>query len=141
MTCLSSGCGPRSAQDYVCQKIPIEIRRGEPITIEISFLSGSGANDIGIRCSPDVWSALTNGAGSGVTVRLKSSSKKSTEVRAVDPGGGWGLCYLIPNGHYLFEIAGDYHAKASVEITFSNAPPGAPPVEIFVCRSVADGGP
>src|SRR5436305_2013031 len=119
---LSSGCGPKSPeQQYVRQKIPIQVRRGEPITVEIS-LSGNGPNDVGIQCTSEIWSALTNGTES-ITVRLKSSSKKNTEVYAVNPGGSAaGFLYLVPNGHYLFEIIGEYNAKASVEITFPNAP-------------------
>jgi hypothetical protein len=37
---------------YIHQEIPIEIEVGKSITVEIR-LSGSAANDVGIRCSPE----------------------------------------------------------------------------------------
>jgi hypothetical protein len=141
LMCIFSSCGPQpSGEQYVRQKIPIEIQSGKTVSIEFN-LSGNGPNDVGIRCKPEVWNVLTNGAKT-IIVRLKSSDNKNTEVSAVNPGGNAaGFLYLIPDVHYLFEIAGEYHAKASVEITFPNAPSGVTPAEIIVCKTPADTGP
>jgi len=137
-----TSCGPQPPEvQFVRQKIPIEIQNGTPATIEISSLSGNGVNDVGIRCSPEVWNALTNGTKT-IAVRLKSSDKPKTEIGGVDPASS-GTAFLgyIPNVHYLFYISGEYHTKASVEITFPNAPPGTTHAEIIVCKTPADTGP
>ena len=142
LACVSTSCASLSpGEGYVRQKIPIEIQSGKPVTIEISSLSGNGVNDIGIRCSPEVWNALTNGT-KAITVRLKSSNKPDTNIGGVDPNSG-GTAFLgyIPNVHYLFYIGGRYRAKASVEITFANAPARVIPAEIIVCKTPADTGP
>ena len=128
-------------QQFVRQKIPVEIQKGKPFTIEIHSLSGNGVNDVGIRCSSDVWNTLTNGT-KAVEVRLKSSNDPSTQIGGVDPASS-GTAFLgyIPNVHYLFYISGQYRAKASVEITFLNAPEGTTTAEIIVCKTPADTGP
>ena len=141
MASISLSCGPQTPdKKYVRQKIPIEIQGANPVTFEIRSLSGNGPNDVGIRCRSDVWNALTNGTKS-ITVRIKSSDKGNTEIYAVNPGGSAaGFLYLIPDVHYLFKIAGEYHAKASVEIIFLNTPVGVTPAEIIVCKTPADTG-
>jgi hypothetical protein len=125
---------------FVRQRIPVEVQRGKPITIEIHSLSGNGVNDVGIRCAPEVWNALTNGIGS-IGVHLKSSNKPGTKIGGVDPGSG-GTAFLgyVPNAHYLFYISGKYRAKASVEITFPNAPAEAARAEIIICKTPSDTG-
>jgi len=130
-----------SEVQFVHQKIPIDIQSGKPVTIEISSLSGNGVNDVGIQCAPEVWNALTNGKKT-VEVQLKSSDKPKTEIGGIDPASS-GTAFLgyITNVHYLFYISGEYHAKASVEITFPNAPPGTTHTEIIVCKTPADTGP
>jgi hypothetical protein len=86
--CILSSCAPQTPEEqFVRQKIPVEIQSGKLVTIEIHHLSGNGWNDIGIRCSPEVWNALTNGANN-ITVQLKSSNKKTTEINGVNPGSG-----------------------------------------------------
>jgi hypothetical protein len=126
-------------EQYVRQKIPIEIQSGKAVTVEI-HLSYSGVNDVGIRCSPEVWNALTNGT-QAITVRLKSSNKKGTDIYGVHPGGGGaGFLHLISDVHYLFEIYGGNYAKASVEITFPNTPPGVTHAEIIVGKTPEDTG-
>ena len=136
-----SSCGPMSPeQQYVSQKISVEIQRGKPLTIEIDSLSGNGVNDVGIRCSSEVWNALTKGT-KAIEVHLKPSNKPSTKIGGINPGSG-GTAFLgyIPNVHYLFYISGEYHGNASVDITFPNAPEGATSAEIIVCKTPADTG-
>lgn len=142
LACIFSSCASQlSGERFVSQKIPIEIQSGKAVTIEIHALSGNGPNDVGIRCSPEVWNALTNSTKT-ITVRLISSDKKSARIYGVHPGGtAAGFLYLIPDVHYLFEIDGEYHAKASVEITFPNAPTEPTRAEIIVCKTPADTGP
>jgi hypothetical protein len=138
LVCIVSSCAPQpSSERFVRQKIPIEIQSGKPVTVEIHSLSGNGENDVGIRCSPDVWNALTNGTKS-ITVRLKSSDKKGTQIGGISPGSG--RRWPIESFHYLFYIGGEYHAKASVEITFPNAPAEATRAEIIVDKTPADTG-
>jgi hypothetical protein len=141
LSCMVSSCVSQSpGERFVRQKIPIKIESGKPVTIEI-ILSGNGPNDVGIRCSPEVWNALTNGTKT-ITARLKSSDIKGAEIYGVHPGGSAaGFLYLISDVRYLFEIYGAYHAKASVEITFPNTPTEATHVEIIVCKTPADTGP
>jgi hypothetical protein len=124
-------------QQFVRQKIPVEIERGKPLTIQICSLSGNGANDVAIRCPPDVWNAVTN-AEKVIHVRLRSSSKPGTEIGGVDPGGAWGFIPYVSNAHYLFYIGGTHRAKASVEIVFPNAPPGTTRAEILVGKTPID---
>ena len=141
LVCIGSSCAPQPPDvQFVRQKIPIVIQSGKPVTFTIGHLSGNGENDIGIRCSPEIWGALTNGT-KAVTVRLLSSNKPDTIIGGVDPraGGGAFLGY-IPNVHYLFYIGGRYRAKASVEVTFPNAPAGGTPAEIIVGKTPADTG-
>jgi hypothetical protein len=122
---------------YIHQKFPIEIEGGKAITVEIR-LSGSAANDVGIRCSPETWHALTNSA-KAIDVTLKSSSKTRTHIYGADVkfGGAYFLGY-VTNVHYLFEISGERHAKASVEIKFPTAPPGVTHAEIIVGKTPED---
>jgi hypothetical protein len=123
---------------YIRQSIPVEIESGKPITIQIQSLSGNGANDIGIRCSPEVWKVLGKNV-EAVTVRLKSSDTPNTEIGGIGPrrGGGAFLGY-IPNVNYLFYISGEHGAKASVEITFPDAPPGKSNADIIVGKTPID---
>ena len=57
----------------------------------------------------------------------------------VEDGGSnpAGLMSVVPNGHYLFAIAGKPHAKVVVEITFPGGPSEPTPVEIIVTESAA----
>jgi len=127
-----------AGEEYVSQTIPIEIQSGKAVNVEI-HVSNNGPNDVGIRCSPEVWNALTNGTKT-ITVQLKSSSGKDTNIYGVHPGGtAAGLLYVIPHVYYLFEIYGGY-ANAIVEITFPNAPEGITHTEIIVDKTPADTG-
>jgi len=142
LLCILSSCAPQPPdKQFVRQAIPVEIQSGKTVTIEIHHLSGNGANDVGIRCSPEVWNVLTNGT-KNITVRLKSSDKNKTEIYGVSPGSGdpYFLGY-VPNVHYLFLIGGEYHANATVEITFPNAPAEVTHAEIIVGKPPADSGP
>jgi hypothetical protein len=124
----------------VRQKIPTEIQSEKTVGIHISV---SALNDVGIRCSPEVWDALTNGT-KNIVVRLVSSNKEGTVIGGVGIGsnGTTGFCgRYIPDCHYLFYIQGDYRAKALVEITFPSAPPGITHADIIVCKSTSDFGP
>ena len=140
VTILSS-CGPKQkGEQYVRQRIPIQFQRGKLVTIEISSLSGNGVNDVGIRCSSDVWNMMTN-SPKKIEVRLKSSSKQNTKISGVDPASS-GTAFLgyVQDVHYLFYVSGEYHAKASVEIIFPNVPEGTTNAEIIVCKTPADTG-
>jgi len=122
---------------FVRQKIPIEILSGKPITIEIHSLSGNEMNNIGIRCPQEVWNVLSNGT-KPIAVQLKSSNNSGTELGEMNPGWQGTFLDLIPNVHYLFAIFGRHGAKASVEITFPNAPPGVTKADIIVGKTAID---
>lgn len=140
LVCICSSCASQPPDvQFVRQRIPVEIQSGKPVTIEIRSLSGNGVNDVGIRCSPEVWNALTNGT-KAIEVQLKSSNKPNTEIGRVDPGGGSAFLGYITNAHYLFYVSGRYRAKASVEITFANAPAKPIRAEILVGKTPADTG-
>jgi hypothetical protein len=127
-------------QQFVRQKIPIEIQQGKPIIIEIHSLSGNGVNDVGIRCSAELWKAIIPGARD-MKVRLKSSSKPGVEVGGISLGGG-ATAFLdyIPDFHNLFYVAGPSRSKAQVEITFMCAPAGISKAEILIGQTPADTG-
>jgi hypothetical protein len=135
LACIVSSCAAQPpGEEFVHQKIPIEIQSGKTVTVEI-HLSYNGPDDVGIRCPPEVWNALTNGTR-GITARLKSSDDKNTKIYGVNPGGAGGyFLNRIPNVYYLFEIHGGNKAKASVEITFPNAPAGITHAEIIVGKT------
>ena len=71
-----------------------------------------------------------------ITVVLKFPSRKATGICGISPGhaGPWPL----ESFHYLFGIYGERHSKATVEITFPNAPPGTTHAEIIVCKTPID---
>ncbi len=46
----------------------------------------------------------------------------------------WG----IESFHYLFQIYGERHANAALEVTFRNAPPGTTRVDIIVEKTPID---
>ena len=124
-------------EQFVRQKIPVEIQTGRTVTVEIKSLSGNGNNDIAILCSPELWNSLTNGT-KNITVRLKNSSSSDTSIEAVDPGHGGIFLGYLTNVYYLFKIGGPRHAKATVEITFPNGPDKPTPAEIIVGKTVID---
>jgi len=130
-----------SPEQYaVRQKIPVQIEANKPVTVEISSLSGNGVNEVGIQCSPEIWNSLTNET-KNISVRLVSSSKPGTQIGGVALGSGFGFFLgYVTNAHYLFYIGGKYHAKASVEIVFSNAPPGVTRADILIGKTPADTG-
>jgi hypothetical protein len=121
-------------EQYVRQIIPIEIVSVRPVVVEI-VLSGNGENEVGIRCSPQVWAALASDPNK-ITIRLKSSDKEGTRINGFGPGSG--KRWPVESFDYLFRISGAYHARASVEITFANAPPGTTHAEIIVCKTPPD---
>jgi hypothetical protein len=136
--CAFSSCGPEPPEvQFVRDKIPIEIQRGKPLPIKIPSLSGNGANDVGIRCSPEVWNVLTNGARV-MEVRLLSSSDPNTAIGGIDPGTGGTFLGYIPNVHFLFHISGERHGKALVEINFPTAPLEKTRAEIIVGKTPID---
>ena len=139
MVCTLSSCGQQSPDErFVREKIPIEIQKGKVVAFDIQTLSGAGVNDVGVRCSPDVWKVLTNDIRH-ITVRLKSSDKKSTVIGGINPeGGGTAFLGYLPDVHYLFYISGERQAKAAVEIDFPNAPTKIVRAEIIVCKTPAD---
>jgi hypothetical protein len=139
LVCVFSSCGPQPPDvQFVLQKIPVEIQRGKPLTIEIHSLSGNGVNCVGIRCSPEVWSMLTNSPQS-IEVRLKSSNEPRTQIGGVDPSShATGFLEYLTNVHYLFYVQGEHRAKASVEIIFPNAPEETTSAEIIVGKTPID---
>ncbi len=135
LPCIFTSCASqRPGERFVLQRIPIEIQPGKSVEVHMRT---TGANQVGIRCSPDVWNTLTNSSES-ITVQLISSNKKGTRIGGVSPGAG--RQWPIESFYYLFNISGAYRAKASVEITFRNAAPGVTHAEIIVCKDPADFG-
>jgi hypothetical protein len=138
MACVLSSCMAQTPDvQFVRQKIPIEIQSGRPVAVKIGSLSGNGWNEVGIRCSADVWKTLMDGKGN-VTVRLTYSSKEGTKIINVSPGGH--KLWPVDSFYYLFSIGGEYRADAMVEITFPNAPAGVTHAEIIVFKTPADTG-
>jgi len=141
LVCTILSCSPHASNEqYVSQKIPIQLQGTNPVAFEIHSLSGSGAQDVGIRCSTEDWSTLTNSARK-ITVRLKSSDKKGTEIYGGPLHSAPGPLGYMPDVHYLFDVVGQYNAKALVEITFPNALRETTFAQIIVCKTPADGGP
>ena len=136
--CLFSSCTMTTDQQFVREKIPVDIQRGTPITIKISSLSGNGWNDVGIRCSADTWETLARDSRD-ITVQLMSSNKDGTRIINVSPGGG--KLWPVDSYYYLFAIGGQYGASASVQITFPSAPEGTTHAEVLVLNTPADTGP
>jgi hypothetical protein len=135
LACIFASCASQpSGERFVLQKIPIEIQSGKGIEVQMRT---TGGNEVGIRCSPEAWNTLTNSAQS-VTARLISSNKKGTFIYDIRPGAG--KMWPIESFHYLFQIYGEYRAKALVEITFGNVAPGVTHVELIVCKHPADFG-
>jgi hypothetical protein len=134
---LSLGCKELGDARFIRQQIPIEIQSGKPVTIEIRSLSGNGWNEVGIRCTPDVWQKLD--AKNNFAVRLISSDEKGTEVSYVSPSDDYKL-WPVESFYYLFSIDGKYRADASVEITFKSAPEGVTHAEILVLKTPSDTG-
>jgi hypothetical protein len=128
----------RHDDPFIHQEIPVMIQNGKSTTIKIGPLSGSSPNDVGVRCSNEVWKMLTKGSNS-VSVLLKSSDKKGTMIGGVDPSSS-GTSFLghVPNAHYLFYIRGERDATAVVEISFRNEIPQPFSVKIVVCKTPAE---
>lgn len=124
-------------EQFIRQKIPVQIQNGRTLTIEITSLSGNGWNDIGIRCSPTFWNVLTNST-TNITARVTNSSKPDTSIGEVTPDHGGAFFYCLTNVHYLFGVGGRRHSKATVEITFPNGPANPTPAEIIVGYTPAD---
>ena len=141
LACTILSCSRHASNEqYVSQKIPIRLQGANPVTFEIHSLSGNGAQDVGIRCSTEVWGALTNSARR-ITVRLKSSDRKGTEIYGGPSYSAPGPLGYMPDVHYLFDIVGQNHAKALVEVTFPNALLETTTAQIIICKTPADGGP
>jgi hypothetical protein len=126
---LCTNCCSRSGSELFHQKIPIEIQGGNAVDLNMRGLVGE--HMVGITCSPDVWTALTN-YQKGITVRLKSSDKKTAEVFAFEPGLKRTSCDEIIGAHYLFAVSaiGD----AVVEISFPKMPVNAS-ADIIICKT------
>lgn len=134
---LSCASQPPGESFFVRQKIPIDIQRGKPVTIEIRTSSPSGESEVGLRCSPEVWNALTNGTHD-ITVQLISSNKNGIRIASIPPGHD-AQC-PIKSFHDLFYAYGMYQffPRATVQITFPSAPSGVTHAEMFVCRTPRD---
>ena len=133
VACIFASCASQPSGDrFVLQRIPIEIQSGKSVEVQMRT---TGGNEVGIRCSPEAWNTLTNSAES-VTVQLISSNKKGTFIHGIGPGSG--KKWPIESFYYLFQIHGECGAKALVEITFRNAPPGVTHAELIVCKHPAD---
>jgi len=134
--CFVISCAPKSSDaQFVKQKVPVEIQSDKPVTVEIDPLSGSDRNEVGIRCSPEVWNVL-NSRTKQVEVRLKSSSVTGVEITNVSPSAG--AMWPIKAFYHLFTIYGPRGSKATVEITFPNAPAGMTAAEILVLKTPED---
>src|SRR5580658_3138827 len=96
----------RSGEQFIRQKIPIEIQEGQPVIVEIHSLSGD-PNAIGIRCPIEIWTALTNSAKT-ITAHIKASSKPGTQIGWINNASdGTSFIGYIPNTHYLFYVFGE----------------------------------
>src|SRR5437879_5165517 len=110
-------------ENLIRQKIPIEIQSGKPITIVICKSSSGGASEVGIRCSPEVWNVLTNST-QRISIQLVSSRWKGVTIDRSSLG--YEPASPIQSFHDLFYLRGNYQlfSRATVQITFPNAPPG-----------------
>jgi hypothetical protein len=132
-----SSCKAAPDTHYVREEIPIEIRGGKPVFIKIHSLSGNGRNEVGIRCSPEDWEALMS-QESTLGVRLVSASKKDTRISNISPGDH--KLWPIDSFYYLFSIAGEYRATASIEISFPGKLENIPRAKIVVLKTPSDTG-
>jgi hypothetical protein len=66
---------------------------------------------------------------------------KGTAAYGGPPYSAPGPLGYMPDVHYLFDVVGEYHANALVEVTFPNALREITPAEIIVSKTPADGGP
>jgi hypothetical protein len=131
-------CRPMTPDEqFIRQKIPVQVQNGRTVTIDIDSLSGNGGNDVGIRCPPELWNLLTNSTKS-ITARLRDSSRPDTSIDGVNPDHGGAFFGYLTNVHYLFVIGGRHHSKATVEISFPNGPEKETPAEIIVGKTPAD---
>jgi hypothetical protein len=135
--CALFACRMTQDEQYIRETIPIEIQLGVPVIIKLGSLSGNGWNEVGIRCSPEIWEAISAGPGN-FSVRLISSDKDGTSISNALPGGH-GL-WPVDAFYYLFSIGGHYHATSVVEMVFRNAPAGTTKAEIIVLKTPADTG-
>jgi len=132
-----ASCKMSPDEQYVSEKVPIEIDQDKPVVVEIRSLSGNGWNDVGIRCSPEIWDALS-AAGGNVSVRLVSSGQGATKLIDVSPGGH--KLWPINSFYYLFAIDGRRGTSAKVEIAFPASRLRATHVEFLVLKTPADTG-
>jgi hypothetical protein len=141
LACLLLSCSKQIAgEGYVREKIPIQIQAGKTVTVTFT-LSGNGPNDVGIKCTPELWGILFD-SKKAIEVQLSSSEKPDTTIYGVNPGGSpAGPLRLVPHAYFLFEIAGQRDTSATVNITFPNAPQSAVSAEIVVGMTPADTGP
>jgi hypothetical protein len=137
LVCAFSACRMTPEEQFVRQSIPVQIQNGRTLTFEIKSLSGNGSNDVGIRCSPEVWKMLTNSTKE-ISVRLKASSKPDTRFDWVKPDQGGAFFGHLTNVHYIFMIGGRHRCKATMEITFPNGPEKATRAEIIIGQTPAD---
>src|SRR5215468_11637313 len=84
LICAFPACRKTPEEQFVRQSIPVQIQNGRTLTFEIKSLSGNGANDVGIRCSPELWKMLTNSTKE-ISVRLQASSEPDTRFDWVKP--------------------------------------------------------
>jgi hypothetical protein len=139
--CIFGSCSrmasdqPADVRYAARQIIPITIEAGKPIAIDIESLSGNTANSVGIRCSDEIWCVLAKETDK-IAVHLKSSNRNGTEIGGVSPDGS--NPWHIESFHYLFHIYGMRGAKATVEVTFPNAPPGTTRAQVIVCKTPID---
>jgi hypothetical protein len=117
--------------------MPIEIQAAKTARIVVGPLSGNGWNEVGVRCSADVWEKIAAGA-SNITVRLVSADSSATKIINVTPGSH--KLWPVESFYYLFAIGGDRGTSATVEIAFPNAPAGITNAEILMLKTPSDTG-
>jgi hypothetical protein len=130
-----ASCVSTSTDRFALKRIPIEIEAGKPIDVQLRL---TGDNEVALECSPELWHSLTSGDRS-VTARLVSSSRSNSKVGEFHPGKEY-IVWGIPDWHYLFRVAGEYHARVKVEITFPNAPAGITKAYIILGKIPSDFG-
>src|SRR5215469_8066245 len=108
-------------EQFVRDKIPLEIQSGRPIVVRIASLYNGTGNEVGIRCSPETWRTLMEGKNTFSARLLSSTDKATTRLDASVPPGSHKM-WPVESFYNLFYVYGDHGASAVVQIAFPNAP-------------------
>jgi hypothetical protein len=123
-------CAKETNEPFVHQKIPIVVESEKITTIQMKQLVGD--HMVGIQCSSQVWSALTN-SPQNVSVQIKNSDNKEFHIFAIQPALKGTTCDQVPETRYLFAISGV--GNATVEIKFPKLSIDHFDAEMVVCKT------